>query len=155
MAHSASWEPGSGGRQSSFAFCACRASWAISSAVRPLVVRRSAASSTGWRLMMSVMSVETRPARASRSSVSHPMIPAIARTLSSAGGRNSSRSTLDRYVGLTPIILAILRNPIFLPSRSRRMNAPNFFLAPVIVHLSRSMFSCQYTVDSRRASIIR
>src|SRR5689334_217792 len=46
--------------QSSFASCACRANRAMSSAVMPLVVRRSAASWTGWRLIMSVMSVETR-----------------------------------------------------------------------------------------------
>ena len=38
----------------------------------------------------------TRPARASNSSTSQPMICAIALTLSSAGGANSPRSTFDR-----------------------------------------------------------
>src|SRR4051794_23886627 len=84
------------GHHASFTFCACRASRAMSSAVRPLVVRRSAASSTGRRLMISEMSVDTRPARASSSSASHPMILAIALTLSSTGGENSSRSTFDK-----------------------------------------------------------
>jgi hypothetical protein len=60
-------------RNQSFVFCACRASRVMSSAVRPLVIRRSAANSTGWRLMMSEMSVDTRPACASRSSASHSM----------------------------------------------------------------------------------
>src|SRR5215204_2525779 len=38
-------------RHSSFAFCAFCANRAMSSAFRPFVVRRSAANSTGWRLM--------------------------------------------------------------------------------------------------------
>ena len=85
-------------RHSPFAFCACLANRAISSAVMPLVVRRSAASSTGWRLMMSEMSEDTRPARARRSSASHSMIFAIA--LHPVLGRRRELVPLDlRQVG--------------------------------------------------------
>ena len=52
----------------SFAFCACRASRAMSSAVSPLAARRKSAISRGRSRMMSVRSDATRPASASNSS---------------------------------------------------------------------------------------
>src|SRR5262249_18826003 len=74
---------------------ASRASAAIASAVTPFAARRKSAISRGRSRMMSVRSDATRPASASSSSASCPMIPAIFLTLSSAGGGNSSRSTFD------------------------------------------------------------
>jgi hypothetical protein len=52
------------------------------------------------------------------------IILAIARTLPSAGGENSFRSTPDSQMGLTAIIFAVSRHPISSPSRSRRMGDP-------------------------------
>ena len=75
------------------------ASWAkraTSSIVMPLVVRNKAASSRGVSRMISDRSVETLPARARSSSTSISKISAILRTLFSAGGGNSSRSTFER-----------------------------------------------------------
>src|SRR5579884_2896625 len=82
----------------SFALCACRARRAMSSAVSPLAARRKSAISRGRSRIISVRSEATRPALANSSSASCPRMPAIFRTLSSAGGGNSSRSTFDRYV---------------------------------------------------------
>src|SRR5215831_19006756 len=83
-------------RYFSFALCACRARLAISSAVNPFAARRKSAISRGRRRMISVRSDATRPASASNSSGSRPMISAIFFTLSSAGGSKSPRSILDR-----------------------------------------------------------
>jgi len=79
-----------------FALCARFANSATASAVKPFVVRKSAASSRGRCFIISDRSDDTRPARARSSSASQSMISAIFRTLSSAGGGNSSRSTFDR-----------------------------------------------------------
>ena len=138
-------------RYSPFAFCACFVSRVISSAVRPFVVRRSAASSIGWRLIRPVISVDTRFALASKSSTSQSMMAAIFRTLSSAGGSNSSRSHLDRYVGLTPIIFAISRSPRSFACRSRRINAPNFYLTAISYLCRRQLVRFKPTVVSCKA----
>jgi putative transposase len=79
------------GAHLSLTFCALRASRAMSSVVNPFVVRSSAASSTGWRLMMSDKSLATRPARASNASTSQPMTCAIALTLQALKARPRRR----------------------------------------------------------------
>src|SRR5262249_402157 len=121
---------------SPFAFFTWLTSREISPADQPLVVRRSAARSTGVRLMISEMSDDTRPALASRSSASHCRIRAISFTFSSTGGANSSRSTLDMEVGLTAIICAFLRKPSACSSRRRRTKLPKVSL-PLAISSSR------------------
>ena len=72
----------------------------VSSDISDIIMRHpiqlTAVSCIGWRIIMSEMSLDTRPARASKSSTLQSRILAISLTLSSAGGGNSSRSHFER-----------------------------------------------------------
>lgn len=67
----------------------------------------------------------------------------IAFTLSSAGGRNSPLSILDRYAGLTPIIFAMSRRVSPLASCSWRTSVPKLMGVGIMPSRARPREGCE------------
>ena len=81
---------------------------------------------------------------------------AIARTFSLVGGVNSSRSTFDRYVGLTLIFFAISAQSLSLSRLALVANErpEPFSYPPRHNFFPRHLFSGHITIHSMRSSII-